>query len=70
MRILVVDDEVRLTEVVKRGLLEQTFAVDVANDGQSGLDYALTYDYDVIILDLMLPGVQGATILKKLRDAR
>jgi DNA-binding response OmpR family regulator len=70
MRILVIDDEVRLSEFVKRGLLEQTFAVDVANDGQSGLDYALTYDYDAIILDLMLPGVLGATILKKIRAAK
>ena len=70
MRILVIDDEVRLSEFVKRGLIEQTFAVDVANDGQSGLDYALTYDYDAIILDLMLPSVQGATILKKIRGAK
>jgi DNA-binding response OmpR family regulator len=70
MRILVIEDEVRLSEFVKRGLAEQTFAVDVANDGPSGLDFALTYDYDAIILDLMLPGMHGGSILRKLRAAK
>jgi DNA-binding response OmpR family regulator len=67
MRVLVIDDEVKLAEFVRRALAEESFAVDVAYDGRSGLDYALTYDYDLIVLDLMLPVVDGSSVLKKIR---
>ncbi|MGH9523856.1 MAG: response regulator [Terriglobales bacterium] len=67
MRILVIDDEVKFAEFVQRAFTEESFAVDVAHDGKSGLEYALTYDYDLIVLDLMLPVMDGSTVLKKLR---
>lgn len=52
---------------VKRGLQAEKFAVDSAKDGNSGLDMAVTYSYDLIILDLMLPGMTGTEVLKQLR---
>src|SRR5262249_42440729 len=64
MRVLVMDDEVKVAPLVQRALTEETFAVDVAHDGRTGLDFAMTYAYDLIILDLMLPGVEGAAILR------
>jgi two-component system copper resistance phosphate regulon response regulator CusR len=67
MRILVIDDEVKFAEFVQRALSEESFAVDVAHDGKSGLEYALTYDYDLIVLDLMLPVINGSTVLKRVR---
>jgi DNA-binding response OmpR family regulator len=69
MRILVVEDERKVAEFVARGLRDQRFAVDVVNDGQSGWDMASTRDYDLVILDLMLPGVSGLEILKRIRRA-
>jgi DNA-binding response OmpR family regulator len=59
MRILLVEDEKKVSSFVARGLMEERFAVDVAGDGQSGLDLATTYHYDVLILDLMLPKLDG-----------
>jgi two-component system response regulator PhoP len=67
MRILVVEDELRLTENIVRGLRETGFAVDHAPDGRSGLDFAEQDLFDLIILDLMLPGVDGRGVLKGLR---
>ena len=67
MRILVVEDERKVAEFVARGLRDQRFAVDVANDGQAGWDMASTCDYDLVILDLMLPILSGLEILKRLR---
>jgi two-component system copper resistance phosphate regulon response regulator CusR len=67
MRVLVIDDEVKFAQFVKRALSEESFAVDVVHDGPNGLEYALTYDYDLIVLDLMLPGMDGSTVLRKLR---
>jgi DNA-binding response OmpR family regulator len=67
MRILVVEDERKVAEFVARGLRDQRFAVDVANDGQAGWDMASTCDYDLVILDLMLPVLSGLEILKRLR---
>jgi DNA-binding response OmpR family regulator len=67
MRILVVEDERKVAEFVARGLRDQRFAVDVVNDGQSGWDMASTRDYDLVILDLMLPGVSGLEVLKRIR---
>ncbi|HSX44668.1 MAG TPA: response regulator transcription factor [Candidatus Saccharimonadales bacterium] len=68
MRILVVEDEHKIANAVKRGLEQHTFAVDVAYDGDQGLTMAMTEPYDLIILDRMLPGsIDGLGILKSLR---
>jgi two-component system copper resistance phosphate regulon response regulator CusR len=67
MRILVVEDEKKLAEMVARGLKAERYAVDVAYDGESGWQMANTYDYDLIILDLMLPGLSGTEILRRVR---
>ena len=68
MRILVVEDEHRIANTIKKGLEQEHFAVDVAYDGTDGLDLATNEEYDAIILDLMLPGVDGITICKNLRE--
>ncbi|MCH1868370.1 response regulator transcription factor [Nocardioides sp. CFH 31398] len=67
MRVLVVDDEVRLARAVKVGLEAEGMAVDVAHDGTDGLWYARENDYDAIVLDLMLPGVNGYKVCETLR---
>jgi heavy metal response regulator len=67
MRILVVEDEEKVTRFVSRGLTAERFAVDVARDGKSGLELAQTYQYDLLILDLMLPGLSGGEILRRIR---
>lgn len=68
MRILVVEDEHKIANSVKKGLELENFAVDVVYDGASGYDYASSEEYDVIVLDLMLPGIDGLTITQKLRQ--
>jgi DNA-binding response OmpR family regulator len=67
MRALLIEDEEKLGEIVSRGLRAEGFVVDAAPDGKQGLDLALTYSYDVIILDIMLPGLSGSEILKLVR---
>lgn len=67
MRVLVVDDEPRLADALRRGLQAEGFAVDVAHDGVDGLWYAREHDYDVILLDLMLPGMSGYRVCSTLR---
>jgi DNA-binding response OmpR family regulator len=67
MRILLVEDYLPLQKSLAKGLREADFAVDVAGDGQEGLWYAMSNDYDVIILDLMLPKIDGLSVLKQLR---
>lgn len=67
MRLLVVEDYKPLQKSLEKGLKEAGFAVDTTSDGQEGLWYAMSNDYDVIVLDLMLPGIDGLQILKKLR---
>ena len=67
MRLLLVEDEQKVASFVARGLAEEKFAVDVAADGQSGLDLATTYHYDLVILDLMLPRLGGTEVLRRLR---
>lgn len=67
MRILLVEDERRLANVVKKGLTEEGFAVDVAYDGEEGQYLAQSEEYDLIILDITLPKVDGITICKELR---
>lgn len=70
MRLLLVDDEVDLSESLRRGLTNEGFVVDVANDGVTGAWLAQENPYDVIVLDLMLPGKNGYTILKEIRAAK
>jgi heavy metal response regulator len=67
MRILLVEDEEKVSRFVARGLTAERFAVDVALDGQSGLDLATTYHYDLVILDLMLPKLDGSEVLRRIR---
>ena len=68
MRILVVEDEHRLANSIKKGLLQERYAVDVAYNGSDGFDLAATEDYDIILLDLMLPGMDGLEICRQLRQ--
>jgi len=68
VRILVVEDEPDLADVLRRGLEEEGFAVDVSLDGDDGLWRATTVDYDVAVLDIMLPGASGLEILEKMRQ--
>ncbi len=70
MHILVVEDERRLADLLRRVLTEERHVVDVAYDGTSGLDLASSDTYDLLILDLMLPGVDGFGITRALRDQR
>jgi two-component system OmpR family response regulator len=67
VRVLVVDDEVRLARALKVGLEAEGMAVDVAHDGTDGLWYARENDYDAIVLDLMLPGINGYKVCETLR---
>lgn len=66
---LLVEDEQRLADLVKGGLASEGFAVDVAYDGRDGLWMATENDYDVIVLDVMLPRMNGYTVCAKLREA-
>jgi DNA-binding response OmpR family regulator len=71
MRILVVEDEPKIAQSLKRGLELKSYAVDAVHDGDSGLAYARDDDYDLIILDRMLPGsIDGTEICRKLREEK
>ncbi|MBU1038262.1 MAG: response regulator transcription factor, partial [Candidatus Omnitrophica bacterium] len=70
MRILVVEDEKKIAEFIRRGLKEEGYAVDMAHDGEEGLFLAKTNDYDLVLLDLMLPKLDGLTLCKKLKGAK
>ncbi|MBC8745601.1 MULTISPECIES: heavy metal response regulator transcription factor [Paraburkholderia] len=70
MRILVIEDEPKTAAYLKKGLEESGYAVDVANDGPQGLILAQEEEYDVIVLDVMLPGMDGWTVVKTLRSTR
>ncbi|MBP6940437.1 MAG: heavy metal response regulator transcription factor [Syntrophorhabdaceae bacterium] len=70
MRILVVEDEKKVAHFVKKGLLEEGYAVDVVHNGKDGLNFAMDRSYDLIVLDIYLPGIDGLTILKRLRDGK
>ena len=70
MRILVVEDEKRLAEALCHLLKKSNYTVDVSYDGESGLDNALSGIYDVIILDIMLPKIDGITVLKTMRSEK
>jgi len=68
VRILVVDDDRRLTSIVRRGLEEEGYAVDVANDGEEAQYLGEVNDYDLILLDIMMPKVDGLAVCRALRD--
>jgi DNA-binding response OmpR family regulator len=68
MRILVVEDEHKIGSSIKRGLEQEGYAVDLAYDGEEGYDLAVSESYGVIVLDLMLPKMDGITVCKKLRS--
>jgi len=70
VRLLVVEDETRISDFVRRGLESAGYAVDVAADGQSAIEYVHSTDYDLIILDLMLPDTDGLELLKKIRNRK
>jgi len=70
MKILVVEDEHRIANSIKKGLEQEHFIADVAYNGENGLDLALSEDYDVIVLDLMLPGINGIEICQELRQKK
>ena len=67
MRILIVEDEHRIAHSLQKGLEQERFAVDVAYTGGDGYDLASTEDYDLIILDILLPGMDGISLCKELR---
>jgi len=70
VRLLLVDDEVRFVKALAHGLTREGFAVDIAHSGPAGLESALSGDYDAIVLDLMLPGINGYQVLRQLRAAQ
>lgn len=67
MRILLVEDEPKVSGFVARGLMAERYAVDVSADGREGLELAEAYSYDLIILDLMLPNLDGREVLQRIR---
>ncbi|VAX27106.1 Two-component transcriptional response regulator, LuxR family [hydrothermal vent metagenome] len=70
MRVLIVEDEKKVAAFIKKGLEEETYAVDVAYNGEDGLHLGLGNQYDLIILDLMLPIINGLEVLSRLRESK
>jgi len=68
MRVLVVEDTVRIADTIKVGLVQEGYAVDVEYDGENGLLAGLNEPYDIIILDVMLPGLDGISVCRRLRE--
>ncbi|MDQ0061714.1 response regulator transcription factor [Paenibacillus harenae] len=68
MRILIVEDELHLAEALSQILKKNNYSVDVVHDGESGLDNAISGIYDLLLLDIMLPGLDGITLLKTIRE--
>jgi two-component system OmpR family response regulator len=70
VRILVIEDEVTIADFIQRGLRTEGFTVDAATDGAAGLEDALAHEYDLIVLDRMLPGLDGLRVLEAIREAK
>ena len=70
MKLLIVEDEHKVVDYLRSGLTEQGWVVDVALDGEEGMYLAIEFDYDVIVLDVMLPGLDGFSLLKALRSVK
>ncbi len=68
LRVLIVEDEPGIAGFLRQGLTEAGYAVDVARDGREGLDFALAAAYDVLVLDIMLPGMDGLAMLREVRS--
>lgn len=68
MKLLVVDDEVRIARAIKQGLEQEGYAVDIEHDGEDGYNAAHAGEYDVILLDVMMPGMNGLEVAKRLRE--
>src|SRR5262245_42853033 len=69
MRVLIVEDDAKMAGLIRRGLEREGFAVDVAGDGEESLWKAEAVSYDAIVLDLMLPGIDGLEVCQRLRGA-
>jgi len=69
MRMLVVEDEVAVADSIRTALIRDGWAVDVVHDGLEALEWAATYPYDLVVLDLVLPGMHGFEVCRKLRDS-
>jgi CheY-like chemotaxis protein len=69
VRILIVEDDRKLAEFVARGLRAERFAVDLAADGREGESYLGSYEYDLLVLDLMLPYLSGTELLRRVRQS-
>jgi len=70
VRILVVEDEKKVASFIEKGLEQEGYAVDVVHDGETAVGQAAAFDYDVIVLDLMLPRLSGIEVLKRIRSAK
>lgn len=70
MKLLVIEDEVKLAEYLRKGLTEEGYVVDVAHNGVDGLHLAMEADYDLLVLDGMLPGIDGLGLLAALRQSK
>lgn len=68
MHILIIEDEKKTSAFISRGLAEENFTVDTIENGRDGFNTAMSREYDLIILDIMLPGIDGWEVLRKLRD--
>ncbi|PIE64561.1 MAG: DNA-binding response regulator [Desulfobacterales bacterium] len=68
MKLLVVEDDKKIASFLEKGLREAVFTVDVCHDGVSGLEYALANEYDAAIIDIMLPGLDGLSLIERLRQ--
>lgn len=69
MRLLIIEDEPGIARFLKEGLEEECYAVDVAYDGKSGLDLAMTNDYDLVMVDWMIPGLSGIEVCRHIRQS-
>lgn len=70
MRILIVEDEKKVASFIKKGLEEEYFSVDIAYNGKEGLEYATNEEYDLLLLDVMIPYIDGITLTKELRKRK
>lgn len=70
MRILIIEDDHKIANAIKKGLEQESYAVDVSYDGKDGLGNALTFDYDLMVVDRMLPEVDGVKLVQIIRDKK
>ncbi len=70
MRVLVIEDDVKVADFIRRGFQQENHAVDVASDGEEGAYQATNHEYDVVILDLMLPRLSGMEVLRRIREKK